>query len=160
VVNKVAFFQLFFLWVLTSAPIVFSVLDEMLNGVGFGEALEKMLNIKVMFLYTAAFLAPLLYMLAERLIYPKKEKIFQGAGLVMLCTLIIFFGSAWAYGNEIFESNNGVVQEQFMKYSFYIYALSIYFWFLAITDSCNDGRDFASIVNGDTDKFVNSTRQG
>lgn len=49
-VNKVAFFQLFFLWVLTSAPIVFSVLDEMLNGVGFGEALEKMLNIKVMFL--------------------------------------------------------------------------------------------------------------
>ena len=67
-VNKVAFFQLFFLWVLTSAPIVFSVLDEMLNGVGFGEALEKMLNIKVMFLYTAAFLAPLLYMLAERLI--------------------------------------------------------------------------------------------
>lgn len=156
-VNRVAAFQLFFLWLLSSTPVIFSVLDKTLAGDTIDVAIKEMLNIKVVFLYTSAFLAPLLYMLIDRLIYPKKEKIFHGAGWIFLVALFIFVGSAWAYGNDGF-TKNGAIEELFTEYSYYIYAFSIYFWFLAIADACNNGKDYLGIMNDEIDDFVKATR--
>lgn len=156
-VNRVAFFQLFFLWLLSSIPVIFSIVDKTVAGVDINIAIREMLNIRVVFLYTAAFISPLLYMLIDRLIYPKKEKIFHGAGLIFLVALFIFAGSAWAYGNDSFSDKN-IIEDVFTRYSYYIYALSIYFWFLAIADTCNNGRDYLEIINDQTDDFIRATR--
>ena len=156
-VNRIAFFQLFFLWFLSSTPVIFSIIDKTASGSQTATAIRDILNIKVVFLYTAAFLSPLLYMLIDRLIYPKKEKIFRGAGLVFLIALFIFAGSAWAYGNDSLSGNN-IIENAFAKYSYYIYAASIYFWFLAIADTCNSGKDYLEIMNYETNDFVKATR--
>lgn len=151
-VIRKSFSQLFFLWVLSSMPVLFSVMSEMIDGEALSVALAKMVNIKIIFIYTAAFLAPLLYMGINRLVYSRKEKIFHGADFIVLIAIIILVFSAWAYGDSRFN------EDSWAEYGYSIYGLSLYFWFLAIADDRYAGKDYVSIVNNDTDDFVEATR--
>ncbi|GAB1257280.1 hypothetical protein NBRC116494_17820 [Aurantivibrio plasticivorans] len=130
-----------------------------MNGMSFGDSLTGAFNINVIFLYTAAFLSPILYSLAKRVIYPRTEKIFHGAEWVLLVSIIILVSSAFVYENNMFSSQNANISaENIRNISLFIYGISIYFWFLAIADNCKDS-NFIDSVNSDTENFVNATKK-
>jgi hypothetical protein len=106
-------------------------------------------NIRAIFLYTSAFLAPVLYVLFERLVYPRKQKIFAGAFWVFLGTIAIVGFSSWSFQNEKIGDSS-----QWRIACYAMYAISIYFWWLAIADSRNNDFSYEAEVTQDEDAFV------
>jgi len=158
-VSQQAAFQLLFLWLLSSIPLLLSVGLSVAGGSAFRDALISELNINAIYLYTAAFLAPVLYMNYERLVYPKNEKIFQGAGWVFLASIAILSVSAFSFNNENSSMSAPQYTPAFTVYlSFTMYGLSILFWFFSIADSRLTGGSYADIVNSDTENFVARTK--
>lgn len=122
-----------FLWFVSSLPLIFSIIAKMITGGSFQDAAAEEVNIKAIFIYTSAFLAPVLYLLIDRLIFPREQKIFAGAYWVFLITLAIAFSSLYLFQNDKIKDSH-----PWLWASLVMYLLSIYFWWLAIADSRGD----------------------
>lgn len=157
-VLRKAFSQLIFVWVLSSLPIIFTIFGAVFfEDKPFDMALLSTLNITILFIYTAAFLAPVIWLCVDRVIYPKTQKVFPGINWIFLVAIIflIFSSAAWGFGNSKFSSD-----EFSQKITLTIYFLSVYFWFLTIADSCNAEFDFVSSAREQEDSFVNKVTRG
>lgn len=132
-VRKRAGKETFFLWFLSSFPILWSLFAKMMSGDSFLNVAAEEVNIKATFVYTSAFLAPMFYILAERILYQRKRKIFAGFYWIFLATLTTMCLSSWLFQNDkIHDSRSWHIA------SYIMYVVSIYFWWLAIADSRND----------------------
>jgi hypothetical protein len=143
-----AFKELAFLWFISSLPLIFSIIGKVLNGVALRAAILNEVNAQALFLYTSAFLAPVLYLTVDRL-FPRKTKIFDGAYLIMITTFGIWFFSCWAYQNEKIN-----LPESLGLKILWIYGISIYFWFLAICDARFENYDYEHSVTTDENDFA------
>lgn len=151
-VIKKASAQLLILWVISSSPIILSITLDIFNGEKFKEAISNQINLGVIFIYTSSFLAPIVLMLISRVVYPREDKIFKGAMLIMLFSIFLLIVSAWAYGNPKLENVSQISLVSLM------YFLSIYFWFLSIADNLKETIDYSGITDAETDDFINATR--
>lgn len=150
-VRKRAGRELFFLWFVSSLPLILSIVGKMVLGDSLQDAAADEVNIKAIFVYTSAFLAPVLYLLIERLIYPREQKIFSGALWVFLVTVAIVCFSSWLFQNDKIQDS-----QAWLLASLVMYLFSIYFWWLSIADShadiayadetTKDENDFAAIA--------------
>lgn len=132
-VRKRAGRELLFLLIVSSLPLIFSIITKMITGNTFLDAVAQEGNIKAIFAYTSAFLAPVFYLLVDRLVYPRENKIFSGAYWVVLTSLAIAFFSSYLFQNDKIRDSH-----PWLWTSFIMYFLSIYFWWLAIADNRGD----------------------
>ena len=134
--------DLVLLWLLSSIPVIFSMLPVLIKAeLTLQQALMDVVNIKILLVYTSSFLAPVLLLLINRLVYPRNQKIFSGVWWVAAAAILILIFSAWAFGNPIFE-DMGENDASWAKYGAYLYFASIYLWFLSIADGNNDSMDY------------------
>ena len=112
------------------------------------------MNIKAIFIYTSAFLAPIVLLLLDRLVYPRKDGVFVGATWIGLSSILILLLTAWAYDNDKINDST-----HWVHFSYWIYPLSLYFWMLAIADTKNDGRDYEAKATQDEDDFAAKAAQ-
>jgi hypothetical protein len=141
--------EILILWFISTMPIFFSLLPSIHSGESLAAEIEKEINAKVLLVYTSAFLAPVLYLLISRLIYPKTQKIFSGAAWIFVATLAIICASCWLYQNDKIQDPS-----QWRTTCYWIYGASIYFWWLAISDDRNSGFEFESAARRDEDNFA------
>lgn len=146
---KRASVELLFLWIISSLPLLISIISKMVTGGSFQNAAEDQINIKVIFVYTSAFLAPLFYLFVDRLRHTQsdqKMKIFGGVYWVMLVGLIILGFSSWLFQNDKLNDLHA-----WQSASFLMYWISIYFWWLAIADNRNDSSYVTEVTQGEND---------
>lgn len=135
IVWKRASLELVFLWGVSSLPLIISIIAKMVPGGSFQNAAEEEVNIKAIFVYTSAFLAPLFYLFVDRLRQTQsdqKMKIFSGVHWVMLVGLIILGLSSWLFQNDKLKDLHA-----WQSVSIPMYFISIYLWWLAIADNHN-----------------------
>lgn len=146
---KRASLELFFLWTISSLPLLISITAKMVTGGSFQNAAEEEVNIKVIFVYTSAFLAPLFYLFVDRLRHKQsdqKMRIFTGVHWVMLVGLIVLGLSSWLFQNDKLKDLHA-----WESVSILMYFISIYFWWLAIADNCNDSSYVEEVTQDEND---------
>ncbi|MGJ7555084.1 hypothetical protein ACSFBI_13865 [Variovorax sp. RB3P1] len=158
-VHKAAFKKFFVLLLLTSLPVLFAaVLAPIPDGGagGFDKLLAKLrdsITVSELFVYSAAFLTPILYLyyeryselpsaqFAEKLVQEVKG-IFKGYGLVALIALLLILFTAIAFSNIKTDSANfkqSFLHYYLAKYSLIVYLFSLYCWYLTLLDGANTG---------------------
>ncbi|SFI25269.1 hypothetical protein [Nitrosomonas sp. Nm34] len=156
IVLKKALSQLIVVWTLSSLPIIFTIVESVFfEEKSFNIALLNTLNVTVLFIYTAAFLAPVIWLCIDRVVYPKTQKAFPGIIWIFLTAFIFLLFSAWGFDNSKFRLN-----EIWQEVTLTIYFLSLYFWFLTIADSCNADFDFVSNAREQEIDFVKKVTNG
>lgn len=144
--------ELAILWFFSTLPIFFSGISE-LQSKSFELWITDLLNVKVLFVYTTSFLSTILLLLIDRVVFPRREKIFYGATLIFCAALVILIFSAYAYGN------GGLDTTKYSKISYFIYFLSVYFWLLAIADTKKDGSNFNKTTTDEENDFTRQASQ-
>jgi hypothetical protein len=148
-----ALVELLVLWFLSTLPLIFSVAFKIKAGSSISDAAGEEVNIRVIFAYTSAFLAPVFYLLMARLIYPREQKIFSGSIWIFVATVTIMCFSSWLFQND------KVSIDSWRNVSFVMYLLSIYFWWLAISDDRNNTFAYEAAVGKDEDAFAKEAEQ-
>lgn len=157
--HRKAALKLVFLWVVTTSPIIISIL---LSDVGPSEGsifshiailVGKSVSTTDQLIYVAAFLTPIMYIWVDRVMvavnneedndfnanFKKANKgLITGYSLIVWMSLLIIFVVALGYGaikvdSKFFASTN--LARFLESWSWYIYLFSIYCWYLSILDS-------------------------
>lgn len=150
------------LLILTSLPIIFATV---LSPIPTGESgvLEKLLNklsdaisISELFVYTASFLTPVLYLIYERYSDSTKNElgerladsfkgVFKGYGLVALLALLTMLFTAVAF--SLIKTNTEIFKFTFLhqflvSYAPLIYLFSLYCWYLTLLEGTSSSGNF------------------
>lgn len=177
--HKLAIPKFIVLWILSSAPIILSVaLSKVPSGEGdiFSKFMAKLgegLTVSELFVYSASFLTPLIYIIFER--YAKMEmeesfaKKFSEAFKVFKGYQIIWFVSAFfllmtAIGFSFVKTGasgfNGTFLHAFLVDGvFYIYLFALFCWYLSILDGVFAGGDFVGENRDDEAELVSDFSQ-
>lgn len=146
------------LWLLTSLPVIVAVLfspmpesdGDWLRGIF--DRFSASISVSEQFVYTASFLAPVLYIFYEK--YRESNEVlvgrrlsnsfevFSGYGWVFIaaCLLILFTGLAFTSiktSPEFFKLT--YLNYLLTNYSAYVYFFALYCWYLSLLDSVNKG---------------------
>jgi hypothetical protein len=148
---------------LTSLPVIFAAVLSPIPE-GNADVIEKLLakmreaiSVSELFVYTATFLTPVLYLIFEKYTgIPTEELgeriaqgmkgIFKGYGLVAFLSLLIMLFTAIAYSSlkvnaEAFKPS--FLNHYLVTYSFWVYLFSLYCWYLTLLNDAWSG-DFVS----------------
>lgn len=152
--HKIALPKFFILWFLSSLPIIISVfMSDVPVGDGslffkFVSRLRSSFTPTDLFVYSAAFLTPLIYILIER--YHRVEsnegfkdkvdealKVFNGYGFNWFCSVFLLLLTAISFSS--FNSVEDDFRQTFLyaflsNWIFVIYTYSLYCWYLSILD--------------------------
>ena len=153
--------KLIILWGLTSLPILVAVglspipSDETDVWLKLLKQLDKAIGAPDLFIYTAAFLTPVLVLYYERreeLPQGKKwnssiRRPFKGYGVVALFSLVTLIITAIAYGAT--KTDAVIFEKTFLNYylkdfTMPIYVFSLYCWYLTMLDGASSA-DFVGI---------------
>lgn len=175
--HKAASKKFFALLVLTSLPvIVAAVLAPIPTGEdgAFAKLLVKLkdsITVSELFVYSAAFLTPILYLQFERLRELPKSQfterlvqvkgIFSGYGLVALLALLFIVLTAIAFSS--LKTDASFFQKSFLnyylvEYSLEVYCFSLYCFYLTLLDGTNLG-DFVGMNRKKEDDIANEFAQ-
>lgn len=174
-VHKQAVKKFLFLLILTSLPVI---LTALLSPIPEGDSgvlnkllskLKESITVSELFVYTASFLTPVLYMIYEKFNDSPNEKIssrlkngiFKGYGLVAFLSLLMMLATIVAFGS--LKNNASSFQISFLNhylinYSFAIYLFSLYCWYLTLLDG-SIGGDFVSSNRNAENKTANGFSQ-
>lgn len=160
-VHKIALKKFAVLLVLTSLPVIVTAFMSPIPQ-GDGSVLTKLLakigdslTVPELFVYSATFLTPILYMTFERTndltqnSIQEFKKVFRGFGLVTVLALLVIVLTAIAFGATKYQV---VITDTFLhvllvEYSPYVYFFGLYCWYLTLLDGAN------------TPNFVKRSRQ-
>ena len=163
--------KLFVLWVLTSMPVLFAVLLSPIpdGDAAFTQKLANKLAIAFtaseQFVYAAAFIAPILYIIYEKVMssedldlkerFTKGFGIFRGYWLVVLVSFLVLFLTAAAF--SALKVNQASYELSFLSrllvsYSALIYVFAIYCWYLTLLDATFSG-DYVGASRRDEQSF-------
>lgn len=172
--HKTAIKKFFVLWLFTSLPIIFAAILSKIPEGNYGDTSGLLVKIKdsitvsELFIYTASFLTPILYMIFEKITSIPREEIgekitkgirgiFTGYELVALISFIIIIITAIAFGQ--IKTNEQYFRDTYLnhyltEYSLIIYIFSLYCWYLTLLDGAWSG-DFVR-SNRKTENIVSS----
>lgn len=170
--HKQALKKFAILWVLTSLPIFFAVMYANETTTPLASSLLDKLNETIspteQFVYSASFLSPILYIFFEKCHMlekgqrtsqiPFEIKLFRGYGWVVLTCLLILMITASSFGNlksspDSFKLTR--MNQLLVDGAFYVYAFSLYCWYLSFLDGSYDGNYDATVRN--TEKQVEAS---
>lgn len=160
--HKAALKKFTVLWILTSLPVIAAAMlsaapteGQPVGGLLL-ERLTESISVSEQFVYTAAFIAPILYIIYEKYkaaedsgsSEPLKDsfhQVFRGYGFVVTVALLVMFFTAIAFGaiktsTEVFEST--FLHFALLKGAPLIYLFSLYCWYLTLLDGLISGSDF------------------
>ncbi len=161
--HKSALKKFLVLLVLTSLPVIFAAILSPIPA-GNSDVLTKLIkklgeaiNVSELFVYTASFLTPILYLIFEKYSdIPKDELgeritqgvkgIFKGYGLVALLSLLMMLFTASAFSSLKLDAAGfkvSFLHHYLVTYSGWIYFFSLFCWYLTLLDGAWDG-DFVS----------------
>ena len=151
-VHRTAFKKFIVLLILTSLPVIVAVVLSPVpsgNDGGIDKLLTKLresINVSELFVYTATFLTPVLYLIFEKYDELPKEQlgeeitkgvkgIFKGYGLVAFLSLLIMIFTAIAYSSlkvnaEAFKPS--YLNHYLVNYSSWVYLFALFCWYLTI----------------------------
>lgn len=159
-VHRAALRKFFILLVLTSLPVIVTAFMAPIPD-GGGSIFSKLLNkigdsltVSELFVYSATFLTPILYLMYERAhdLSPNSileyKKVFRGYGLVTVTALVVIVLTAVAFGATKFQVSMTSTFLHFflVEYSAGIYFFGLFCWYLTLLDGAN------------TPNFVDATR--
>jgi len=170
-VHRVALKKFFVLLLLTSLPVIVTVFMAPIPEGAEGPFLKFMhkfadsLTVSELFVYSATFLTPILYLLFERIqdISPTTlsefRKVFRGYGLVTLLALIVIILTAVAFSTTKVHTgmSNTFLNYFLVKYSFSVYLFGLYCWYLTLLDGANSSNFVDATRNNEnslTSKFA------
>ncbi len=177
--HKVAIPKFLVLWGLSSAPIILSVsLSQIPEGSGniltkFMQKLGEGLTVSELFVYSASFLTPLIYIIFER--YAKMEaeesfakkiteamKVFRGYQILWFISA--FFLLMTAIGFSSVKTGGDTFNNTFLYFflvdgAYFIYFFALFCWYLSILDGVFLGGDFVSENRDDEAELVSDFSQ-
>lgn len=179
--HKIAIPKFLVLWGLSSAPIILSVaLSQIPEGsdnifTKFMQKLGEGLTVSELFVYSASFLTPLIYIIFER--YSKIEmeesfkkklteaitmKVFRGYHLLWFTSA--FFLLMTAIGFSSVKTGGGDFNNTFLYFflvdgAYCIYFFALFCWYLSILDGVFIGGDFVSENRDDEAELVSDFSQ-
>lgn len=160
--HKTAAKKFFALLILTSLPIIFAAVLSPIPA-GDSDVLEKLtaklreaISVSELFVYTASFLTPILYLIFEKYSEAGEGQlgvrltqgfkgVFKGYGLVALLALLTIFFTASAFSSLKINPDNfklSFLNHYLFVYSVPIYLFSIYCWYLTLLDGVAAPGDF------------------
>jgi len=164
-IHKKAAIKFIFLWLLTSSPIIVATI---LSPIPEGEAnvtlklfakLKEAISVSELFVYSATFLSPIIYMIVERYYESPEDKfgkrsvkgIFKGYRIIFLFSTLLMFSTAIGFSNIKVDFN--AFKISFLGYYLthfvlIIYLFSLYCWYLTLLDG-------TSLSSGN---FINENR--
>ena len=159
-VHKLAARKFIVLLVFTSLPVIVTAFMAPIpdgDGGPFSKLLTKFsdsLTVSELFVYSAAFLTPILYLMYERMYdlspgsISEFKRAFRGFGLVTVLALLVIVLTAIAFGATKFQVSmtNTFLHFYLVKYSAGVYCFGLYCWYLTLLDGAN------------TQNFVDATR--
>lgn len=161
--HKQALLKFTWLLILSSFPIIIATLlspKSLTDSDGIGGFLSKLFSFfshTEQFVYSAAFLPPIIYLIVER--YYNAEindgfsdrikltlnKVFKGYWIIFITAILVLLVTAITYTaskiNEV-EPQNTYLYELAENSSLYIYFFALYCWYLSILDGFNKENDF------------------
>ena len=163
------------LLVLTSLPIIYTAFLSPVPQ-GDGQIFEKLylqlkgaVNASELFVYTATFLTPILYVVYEnysdvtgeefkRRIAEGVRGFYKGFGLVAFLSFLVMISTAVAYGS--LKNNSDTFKSSFLsyflvEYSGWIYAFSLFCWYLTLLYDAKSPGDFVG-TNRDGEDAVSA----
>lgn len=159
------------LLVLTSLPIIYTAFLSPVPQ-GGGQIFEKLyfqlkgaVNASELFVYTATFLTPILYVVYEsysdvtgeefkRRIAEGVRGFYKGFGLVAFLSFLVMISTAVAYGslkNDSDTFKNSFLSYFLVEYSGWIYAFSLFCWYLTLLYEAKSPGDFVGTNRDDED---------
>lgn len=170
--HKKALIKWFVLVLAASAPVLLTVLlSPIPNGdlSLWGKLMKKLtesISISEQFVYCAAFLAPTLYLVWEKILYDRDNKssraektpyeklrsamrIYKGYGWILISSILIL--SLTALGFSFLKTGNPTFNKTFLyslleQYSSYIYIFSLYAFYLSIIQDYGADGEFSKTV--------------
>lgn len=157
--HKKAALKLAVLWVITTSPIIISILLSDIDSSGnstlprVAVLIGRSVSTTDQLIYVAAFLTPIMYIWFDRMMviinneennnfsntFKKANKsLIDGYGLIVLISIAIIFFVALGYGALKVDGNffaNTNLAKILESWSWYIYLFSVYCWYLSILDS-------------------------
>ncbi|GAA0587485.1 hypothetical protein ACFQH5_16770 [Halomonas salifodinae] len=150
------------LWLLTTSPVLLSVaLSEVPDGAGnlmtkFVAKLQEGLSVSELFVYSASFLTPLIYIIYEKFQNAEDNadfseklreafKVFKGYQLMSFLAAVSL--AITAVGFTAVKTDFGSFRSTFLHAflvgnSLYIYVFSLFCWYLSLLDSVGGGKGF------------------
>lgn len=161
-VHRRTYKEAIFLWLLGSLPVVFTIAFKGGDATSLFGHIRNEFSLPSQFIYAATFLAPVLAITFLRLLEcedgllkgVRTLKLFPGHWIIFLLSLLILFATAAAYaiysispkqfGEMIYTALLG-------RYSWVIYLLSVYFWYISLLDNRYENPDFGATMRRDED---------
>lgn len=149
--HKKALIKFIFLWFLTSFPvIVATILSPIPEGdinvtLKLFAKLKEAISVSELFVYSATFLSPIIYMIVERYYECPEDKsgkrsvagIFKGYRIILLFSILLMFSTAIGFSHIKVDANTFKIS--FLGYYLtnsvlIIYLFSLYCWYLTLLD--------------------------
>jgi hypothetical protein len=154
------------LWLLSSLPILWSTLfssvpeGDYSKFAKFWNSFCNSFSVSELFVYSASFLSPLLYIIFEKFQTVDTEKsagqkisetfrrVFNGYRTVFFIAILVLLLTASAY--SIARTKGAQYESTFMfqlvpNLAAYVYLFAIFCWYLSILDGIGEGGDFVAI---------------
>jgi hypothetical protein len=151
----IVFKKFCFLWLISSLPVILAAILSPVPSDGteiatamFGK-LKDSISVSELFVYSAAFLTPILYMVVEKYneapgkqfgekVSKSANGLFRGYWLVAGLSLLVMFLTVVAFA--LIKSNPEDFEKMFLghyltKYVFPVYLFSLFCWYLTLLDS-------------------------
>ncbi|WP_157576337.1 hypothetical protein [Hydrogenophaga pseudoflava] len=164
------------LLILTSLPIIYTAFLSPVPQ-GAGQIFEKLflqlkgaVNASELFVYTATFLTPILYVVYEgytdvsgeelkRRIAEGVRGVYKGFGLVAFLSFLVMLSTAVAYGS--LKNNPDTFKSSFLsyflvEYSAWIYVFSLFCWYLTLLYEARTAGDFVETNRNSEDAVSNA----
>lgn len=150
-----AFKKFFILWVLSSLPVVFAILfstpeaSDLELWEKFKASLRLSYTVSDVFVYSAAFLSPLLLIIFEKYnamayeedrgikIHKAFKRVFPCYYLMWGAALIVLFVISWAF--SVYRMGGDELKETLLylwipDFHYYVYVFALFAWYLTIWD--------------------------
>lgn len=172
--HKQAFPKFGALWFMSTLPVILTVLfakkdiDVSINGSGFVFRFFSLFSASEQFVYAAAFLPPIIYLLFERYLEAEIEndladrikrsfrKVFDGYGFVLALaclTLLLTIITYTATKTNLENFQGTYFYDIAVSSSPWCYFFSLYCWYLSILDSIPDASLYISEMKDEEDNL-------